>query len=109
MATIYRLDDSSLYLCEDCLDELGPISGKWKETALDECSVCGEVDLQSREEMDAYHHDMSNRQWEEDERMWEDHIAPESYLGKTPGTPEWEETSQLRDSMNEQENYSDKF
>ena len=59
--------------------------------------------------MDAYHHDMSNRQWEEDERMWEDHIAPESYLGKTPGTPEWEETSQLRDSMNEQENYSDKF
>ena len=109
MTTIYRLDDSSLYLCEDCLDELGPISGKWKETALDECSVCGEVDLQSREEMDAYHHDMSNRQWEEDERMWEDHIAPESYLGKTPGTPEWEETSQLRDSMNEQENYSDKF
>ena len=79
MATIFRLDDSSLYLCEDCLDELGPISGKWKETALDECSVCGEVDLQSREEMDAYHHDMSNRQWEEDEQMWQDHIAPETY------------------------------
>ena len=79
MATIFRLDDSSLYLCEDCLDELGPISGKWKETALDECSVCGEVDLQSREEMDAFHHDMSNRQWEEDEQMWQDHIAPEIY------------------------------
>ena len=79
MATIFRLDDSSLYLCEDCLDELGPISGKWKETALDECSVCGEVDLQSREEMDAYHHDMSNLQWEEeqfasDQEMWEAHI-----------------------------------
>jgi len=77
MAKIFRLDDSSLYLCEDCLDELGPIPGRWKETALDECSVCGEVDLQTHEEMDAYHHDMSNRQWEEDERMWEDHIAPE--------------------------------
>jgi len=77
MTKIFRLDDSSLYLCEDCLDELGPIPGRWKETALDECSVCGEVDLQTHEEMDAYHHDMSNRQWEEDERMWEDHIAPE--------------------------------
>jgi hypothetical protein len=22
---------------------------------------------------------MSNQQWEEDERMWEDHIAPETY------------------------------
>ena len=79
MATIFRLDDSSLYLCEDCLDELGPIPGRWKETALDECSVCGEVDLQTHEEMDAFHHDMSNRQWEEDEQMWQDHIAPETY------------------------------
>jgi len=79
MATIFRLDDSSLYLCEDCLDELGPIPGRWKETALDECSVCGEIDLQAKEEMDAFHHDMSNRQWEEDEQMWQDHIAPENY------------------------------
>ena len=79
MATIFRLDDSSLYLCEDCLDELGPIPGRWKETALDECSVCGEIDLQAKEEMDAFHHDMSNRQWEEDEQMWQDHIAPETY------------------------------
>ena len=103
MATIYRLDDSTLYLCDSCLRDLGPVPGRWMETPLETCSVCGEIDLQSREEMDAYHHDMSNRQWEEDERMWEDHIAPESYLGKTPGTPEWEETSQLRDLMNEQE------
>ena len=79
MATIFRLDDSSLYLCEDCLDELGPIPGRWKEIALDECSVCGEIDLQDKEEMDAFHHDMSNRQWEEDEQMWQDHIAPEIY------------------------------
>ena len=69
MATIFRLDDSSLYLCEDCLDELGPIPGRWKETALDECSVCGEVDLRCREDMDAYHHDMSNLQWEEEQQM----------------------------------------
>ena len=49
------------------LDDLGPIPGTWKEEPLDKCSICGEIDLQSREEMDAYHHDMSNRQWEEDE------------------------------------------
>ena len=103
MATIYRLDDSTLYLCEPCLDSHGPVPGKWNETPLETCSVCGEIDLQSREEMDAYHHDMSNRQWDEDQRMWEDHIDPESYLGKTPGTPEWDEASQLRDLMNEQE------
>ena len=103
MATIYRLDSSTLYMCESCLDYLGPIPGKWQEEPMDKCSICGEIDLQSRKEMDAYHHDMSNRQWEEDERMWEDHIAPESYVGKTPGTPEWDEASQLRDSMNEQE------
>ena len=30
-------------------------------------------------------------------------IAEDSYLGKTPGTPEWEKVSQLRDSINEQE------
>ena len=103
MATIYRLDSSTLYMCESCLDDLGPIPGKWQVEPMDKCSICGEIDLQSREEMDAYHHDMSNRQWEEDERMWEAHIAPASYVGKTPGTPEWDEASQLRDSMNEQE------
>ena len=26
-----------------------------------------------------------------------------SYLGKTPGTPEWEKASQLRDYINDQE------
>ena len=79
MAKIYRLDKSTLYLCDPCLDDLGPLPGTWREEPLAECSVCGEIDLQSREEMDAYHHDMSNRQWEEDQRMWEDHIAPEIY------------------------------
>ena len=79
MATIFRLDDSSLYLCEDCLDELGPIPGRWKETALDECSVCGEVDLQAQEEMHQYSHDMDQLYYEEDQfasdqELWEAHI-----------------------------------
>ena len=30
----------------------------------------------TREDMDAFHLDMSNRLWEDDQRMWEDHIAP---------------------------------
>ena len=79
MASIYRLGDSTLYLCEDCLDELGPVPGKWKETALDECSVCGEIDLQAQEEMNQYSHDMDNLSYEEDQfaadqEMWEAHI-----------------------------------
>ena len=79
MAKIYRLDDSTLYLCDSCLRDLGPVPGRWMETPLETCSVCGEIDLQSREEMDAYHHDMSNLQWEEeqfasDQEMWEAHI-----------------------------------
>ena len=68
MAKIYRLDDSTLYLCDTCLNDLGPVPGKWVETPLETCSVCGEVDLRTREEMDAYHHDMSNLQWEEDQQ-----------------------------------------
>ena len=80
MTIIYKHSDSkTMILCESCLDELGPLPGRWEEEPLAECSVCGEVDLRSREEMDAFHHDMSNRQWEDDQRMWEDHIAPESY------------------------------
>ena len=79
MATIYRLDDSTLYLCDTCLNDLGPIPGTWREEPLETCSVCGDVDLQTQEEMDAYHHDMSNQQWEEDQcasdqEMWEAHI-----------------------------------
>ena len=79
MAKIYRLDKSTLYLCDPCLDDLGPLPGTWREEPLAECSVCGEIDLQAREEMDAYHHDMSNLQWEEeqfasDQEMWEAHI-----------------------------------
>ena len=80
MPKIYCLDDSTLYLCDDCLDELGPIPGTWKETALDECSVCGEIDLQAQEEMNQYSHDMDNLSYEEeqfasDQEMWEAHIS----------------------------------
>ena len=79
MASIFRLDDSTLYLCDNCLRDLGPVPGTWKEEPLEECSVCGEVDLQAREEMSQWCHDMDQQQWEEDERMWNDHIAPEIY------------------------------
>ena len=78
MATIFGLDDSTLYLCESCLDDLGPHPGTWREEPLKECSVCGEVDLRTREEMDAYHHDMSNLQYEDDGRYDDD---PNPYHG----------------------------
>ena len=80
MPRIYKQAEAkTLILCDSCLNELGPLPGRWDEEPLMECSVCGAIDDQTREEMDAYHHDMSNRQWEDDQRMWEDHIAPESY------------------------------
>ena len=79
MAKIYRLDDSTLYLCDTCLNDLGPIPGKWVETPLETCSVCGEVDLQSQEEMQDWCNDMDQQSWEEDQRMWEDHIAPDTH------------------------------
>ena len=78
MTKIFRLDDSTLYLCDTCLDDLGPVPGKWNETPLEKCSVCGEVDLQTLEEMDAYHHDMSNLQYEDDGRYDDD---PNPYHG----------------------------
>ena len=79
MATIFRLDKSTLYMCDSCLTDLGPIPGKWEEHSLDECSICGEVDLQAREEMSQWCHDMDQQQWEEeqfasDQEMWEAHI-----------------------------------
>ena len=65
---IWQLDGSTLLMCDGCLHDLGPIPGKWAEEPLKDCSICGEVDLQSREEMDQFHHDMSNLQWEEDQQ-----------------------------------------
>ena len=103
MATIFRLDNSTLYMCDTCLVDLGPIPGTWREEPLDKCSICGDVDLQAQEEMHNWCHDQDQQAFEQDQRMWEDHIAPESYLGKTPGTSEWDEASQLRNLINEQE------
>ena len=68
MADIFRLDDSTLYLCDGCLRDLGPVPGKWMETPLETCSVCGEIDLQSQEEMYEYHNHMDNLQWEDEQQ-----------------------------------------
>ena len=79
MATIYRLEQSTLYMCEPCLNSHGPVPGTWKESELDKCSICGEVDLQAQEEMHQWCDDMDQQQWEEeqfasDQEMWEAHI-----------------------------------
>ena len=58
MIPIYKFEESTLYLCEECLDELdhsavtklceeclddvGPISSKWVESTEASCSICGE-------------------------------------------------------------------
>ena len=65
MAKIFRQDTTTLFLCSDCLRDLGPVPGSWFEDPQSECSVCGEIDLQTREEMDEYHHHMSNLQYED--------------------------------------------
>ena len=51
MSTIYKLVDSkSLVMCEECLDEHGPVAGKWEEAPLEECSICGAQDQDTRDE-----------------------------------------------------------
>ena len=77
MATIYRLDASTLFFCEDCLDSHGPVPGKWREAALDICSICGENDLQAQEEMHQWCAEMDQQSWEEDQ-MPEDY-NPQEY------------------------------
>jgi len=42
MIPIYKFEKSTLYLCEECLDDVGPISGKWVESTEASCSICGE-------------------------------------------------------------------
>ena len=64
---IWQLESSTLLMCDGCLNDLGPIPGKWVEQPLKECSICGEIDLQSREEMDQFHHNMTNLTWEEEQ------------------------------------------
>ena len=68
MAQIFRLEKSTLYMCDGCLNDLGPIPGTWQEEPFGTCSICGEIDLLTREEMDEYHNHMNNLQWEEDQQ-----------------------------------------
>ena len=42
MIPIYKFEESTLYLCEECLDDVGPISVKWVESTEASCSICGE-------------------------------------------------------------------
>ncbi len=42
MIPIYKFEESTLYLCEECLDDVGPIPGKWVESTEASCSICGE-------------------------------------------------------------------
>ena len=80
MTTIYHLRQSkSLVMCDQCLDDHGPVPGKWDEEPLKECSICGAVDADTREEYANWALEMDNQQWEEDQRMWEDHIAPDTH------------------------------
>ena len=68
MAQIFRLEKSTLYMCDGCLNDLGPIPGTWQEEPFGTCSICGEIDILTREEMDEYHNNMSNLTWEEDQQ-----------------------------------------
>ena len=112
MPQIYRktsLDGkhkTHIFYCGDCLDQSwldkdddgAPkhFTGRWEEAPLEMCDVCGAVDQESRDEYDNWAEELNQQQWEEEQEEY-------SYLGKTPGTPEWEEASQLRDLMNKQE------
>ena len=79
MAKIFQLEKSTLFMCDGCLNDLGPIPGKWVEQPLNDCSICGEIDLRSREEMDQFHHDMSNLQYEDyDQGQYDDDPNPYS-------------------------------
>jgi len=85
--------ETGFYYCEACLNEANEPrldwddtilpgegnAGVWKEAPLESCDMCFAVDLQSQEEMQDWCNDMDQQSWEEDQRMWEDHIAPETH------------------------------
>ena len=67
MTTIYHVRHSkSLVMCEECLNDLGPVPGKWDEEPLKECSICGAVDTDTREEYANWALEMDNQQWDID-------------------------------------------
>jgi len=63
---IFRMSRSTLFLCEDCLEELAPAPGKWDEDPLQDCSVCGATDEDAQEEMNNIS-DALQQHWEEDQ------------------------------------------
>ena len=89
--------ETNMFTCEACLNENNELRidwvsryvedvvpgpgnpGAYKEAPLEKCDRCFAVDLQSQEEMQDWCNDMDQQVWEEDQRMWEDHIAPETH------------------------------
>ena len=68
MSKIYHLRQSkSLVMCEECLDSHGPVPGKWDEEPLKECSICGAVDEDTREEYDAWSSDLDQMAYYDDD------------------------------------------
>ena len=88
--------ETNFFHCENCLNEanqpqMGWISryveavvpgdgnaGVWKEAPLEKCDMCFAVDLLAQEEMHQWCHDIDQQTWEEDQKMWEDHIASDT-------------------------------
>lgn len=68
MSTIYKLVDSkSLVMCEECLDEHGPVAGKWEEAPLEECSICGAQDQDARDEYENWATEMDRMAYYDDD------------------------------------------
>tara|TARA_B100001750_G_scaffold187276_1_gene156674 strand:+ start:306 stop:542 length:237 start_codon:yes stop_codon:yes gene_type:complete len=66
MAIIYKLIDSkSLVMCEECLDEHGPVAGKWEESPLEECSICGVRDQDARDEYEDWSSEIEQRDYDD--------------------------------------------
>ena len=100
MPKVYRKvilgHETNMFTCEACINEanqpqMGWISryveavvpgdgnaGVWKEAPLEKCDLCFAVDLQAKEEMHQWCHDIDQQTWEEDQKMWEDHIASDT-------------------------------
>ena len=97
MSKVYRKvilgHKTEFFRCESCLNEANELQmgwgsqyveaivpgdgnpGVWEEAPLQRCDMCNQIDLEAQEEYENWAEDMNRQQWEEDERMWEDHIA----------------------------------
>ena len=97
MPRIYRKvilgHQTNMFKCSDCMDKANLPTldwddtvlpgegnpGVWEEAPLDKCDYCYAVDGDSSEEMYEWSAEMDRQHWDEDQRMWEDHIAPDTY------------------------------